>query len=120
MGDLPEPRVTPSMPFFETGVDFCGPFPAKAYNLRSLCLFKLYIFIFVCFSTKAVHFETVTDLSSSAFITVLSRFILRRGLPKNIYCDYGTNFIGANTILKINENRQHISDFDSALNSFSL
>jgi len=100
MGDLPEPRVTPSRPFLDTGVDFCGPFVAKAHNLKSMRHFKLYICIFVCFSTKAVHLETTTELSSPAFISALTRFVSRRGICKNLYCDNGTNFVGANNILK--------------------
>lgn len=121
MGDLPEPRVAPSRPFLDSGVDFCGPFIAKAHNLRSLRFFKLYVCIFVCFTTKAVHFETVTELSSSAFISALSRFVSRRGLCRNVYCDNGTNFVGANKILKSavttflnsQENQQVITEFST-------
>lgn len=39
----------------------------------TLRVFKLYICIFVCFATKAVHLETVTDLFSVAFDAALSR-----------------------------------------------
>ncbi|XP_054276847.1 uncharacterized protein LOC128995847 [Macrosteles quadrilineatus] len=96
MGDLPKPRVTPSRPFLNTGLDYGGPFNIKVHNLRSIRLTKAYICIFVCLATKAVHIEVATDLSTDAFIAALTRFVSRRGLCKNIYSDCGTNFVGAN------------------------
>src|SRR5439155_15589177 len=36
-------------------------------------------------------------LSTNGFIAALTRFISRRGLPSDIYCDGGTNFVGAKT-----------------------
>jgi hypothetical protein len=50
--------------------------------------------------TKAIHLEVVTDLSTPAFIAALTRFTSRRGLPTDIYCDGGTNFIGARNELE--------------------
>jgi len=38
----------------------------------------------------------MTDLSTNAFLTAFDRFVARRGLPTDVYTDYGTNFIGAN------------------------
>ena len=46
-------------------------------------------------STRAVHIELVCNLLTENFILVLPRFISRRGHPKNIYSDNGTNFTGA-------------------------
>jgi hypothetical protein len=100
MGNLPTARVTPSRPFLNTGVDYGGPFNIKVYNLRSIRYMKAYICVFVCLVTKAVHIEVATDLSTEAFIAALTRFASRRGLPKNIYCDCGTNFVGADNALK--------------------
>lgn len=34
MGNLPSERVNPSPPFYNTGVDFCGPFSIKYRNQR--------------------------------------------------------------------------------------
>ena len=51
--------------------------------------------MFVCLTTKAVHLELVTDLTSAAFIAALWRFIARRGWPNIIWSDHGTNFIRA-------------------------
>ena len=42
-----------------------------------------------------MHLELVESLSSESFINALLRFWARRGDPKEIYSDNGTNFIGA-------------------------
>ncbi|CAI6373551.1 unnamed protein product [Macrosiphum euphorbiae] len=46
-------------------------------------------------TTKAVHLESVSSLSTEAFLFTLDRFVARRGLPSSIYSDCGTNFVGA-------------------------
>jgi hypothetical protein len=42
----------------------------------------------------------VTDLTADSFLAALTRFVSRRGLPKDVFSDCGTNFVGANTKLK--------------------
>ncbi len=56
--------------------------------------------IFVCFVTKAVHIEIVSDMTSDAFLAAFRRFTARRGPCANIYSDNGTTFIGANRFLQ--------------------
>ena len=46
-------------------------------------------------STCAARIELVVNLSTDNFILALHRFISRRGHPKNIFSDNGSNFIGA-------------------------
>ncbi|GFS31166.1 integrase catalytic domain-containing protein [Trichonephila inaurata madagascariensis] len=46
-------------------------------------------------ATKAVHIEAVGDLTTDSFIAALRRFSARRGTPRHIYSDNGTNFVGA-------------------------
>ncbi|XP_035227769.1 uncharacterized protein LOC118199973 [Stegodyphus dumicola] len=100
MGDLPSPRVQPSRPFAVTGVDYAGPYSIKSQVGRRTKTFKCYVSIFVCFSTKAVHLELVSDLSTSTFLAALKRFIARRGKPSKISSDCATNFKGASKELK--------------------
>lgn len=95
MADLPKPRVTPSRPFTHTGVDFTGQVEIKVNKGRGIKTSKAYIAVFVCLCTKATHLELVSDLSSAAFLAALKRLCARRGTPKHLYSDNGTNFVGA-------------------------
>jgi hypothetical protein len=95
MGQLPSSRVRPSRAFETVGIDYAGPVMIKQGSPRSKSTTKGYIAIFVCFSTKAVHIEVVTRLTTEAFISALRRFIARRGRPNTIFSDNGTNFQGA-------------------------
>ncbi|KXJ70776.1 hypothetical protein RP20_CCG022513 [Aedes albopictus] len=98
MGNLPEARVVPSAPFSRTGVDFAGPIFIRRGGRKSVPV-KAYISLFICLSTKAIHFEVVSDLTAAAFIAALHRFVARRGLVEEIHSDNGTNFAGARTEL---------------------
>ncbi|GFS51332.1 integrase catalytic domain-containing protein [Trichonephila clavipes] len=100
MGNLPKERVRENFPFDCSGIDFIGPFWIKSNKQRKSSLYKTYVSIFVCFVTKAVHFELVSDLTTQAFIASLKRFIARRGRPSLIFSDNGKTFIGANAELK--------------------
>ncbi|UYV75619.1 hypothetical protein LAZ67_13000765, partial [Cordylochernes scorpioides] len=99
MGELPLERVVPSRPFQRVGVDLAGPIITKPVLKRSKILFKTYIVLFICFSTKAIHLEVVSDLTAEAFIATLRRFTSRRGLPSDIFSDNATNFKLANRVL---------------------
>lgn len=100
MGDLPAARSNPTRPFYNCGVDFTGYVDVKTNKGRGVKTTKGYISVFVCMVTKAVHLELVSDLSSSAFLAALRRMAARRGAPRHIYCDNGTNFVGASRILQ--------------------
>ncbi|XP_004533440.1 uncharacterized protein LOC101460272 [Ceratitis capitata] len=102
MADLPVERVQASRPFFTTGIDFCGPFYYQS-EIRNRQPLKCYIALLICFATKAVHPEfIVKDLSTSALLTALKRFISIRGKPKTIWTDNATNFVGAkNELLEL-------------------
>ena len=100
MGQLPPDRTNPAPAFATTGLDYAGPFTIKYGYTRKPVLVKAYLAIFVCFCTKAVHLEMVSDLSTPAFLAALKRFISRRGLPKHIHSDNGSNFLGARNDLR--------------------
>ena len=51
--------------------------------------------LFVCFSSKAIHLELTSDLSTQGCLCALRRFIARRGRPGHIHSDNGKNFQGA-------------------------
>lgn len=100
MGPLPAPRVTVSRPFSHCGVDYAGPVTLREGNRRNSRNRKAYIAVFVCFATKAVHLEVVSDLTTDAFIAALKRLISRRGKPNQMHSDNATTFVGAQRQLK--------------------
>jgi hypothetical protein len=100
MGTLPSERTTCSPPFNHVGVDFCGPLLIKDKSQRKNKLYKVYVAVFVCFVTKAMHIELVSDLTSEAFIACLKRLFARRGKSAFVYSDNAGNFVGANAELK--------------------
>ncbi|XP_037930081.1 uncharacterized protein LOC119664701, partial [Teleopsis dalmanni] len=95
MGYMPSHRINVSHPFEHTGIDYAGPIYMKCSKGRGQKSFKGYISVFICMSTKAIHLEAVSDLSTEAFMAALKRFFSRRGKSAHLYSDNGTNFIDA-------------------------
>ena len=52
--------------------------------------------------TRAVHIESVADLSTESFIAAFQRFSTRRGFPAVMMSDNGTNFVGTKNFLDKN------------------
>lgn len=95
MADLPLDRCQVSAPFYKVGVDYAGPFSITTGRIRGARVTKAYVCAFVCFTTKAVHLELASDLTTPCFIAAYRRFISRRGNSAMIFSDNGTNFVGA-------------------------
>nr|XP_024215960.1 uncharacterized protein LOC106692822 [Halyomorpha halys] len=100
MAPLPRARFEEIRPFAQTGVDYAGPFLIKESKRRNASLGKAYLCLFICMSSKALHLELVSALTTTAFLACLDRFISRRGAPSTIWSDHGTNFVGASRFLK--------------------
>ncbi|XP_065090831.1 uncharacterized protein LOC135711805 [Ochlerotatus camptorhynchus] len=96
--DLPVSRVSPTHPFSVCGLDYCGPFYVKS-AIRKRGPTKVYVAIFVCFSTRAVHIELVSDLTTTAFLAALRRLVTRRGKVVELHSDNATTFKGASHTL---------------------
>ncbi|XP_033213946.1 uncharacterized protein LOC117171010 [Belonocnema kinseyi] len=96
MGNLPLERVSFSGSFLNIGVDYCGAFYIKEKRFRNRNKIKVYVAIYICMSTKAVHLELVSDLTTDAFIASLKPLFSRRGKSRTTHSDYATNFVGAN------------------------
>ncbi|XP_051175592.1 uncharacterized protein LOC127290821 [Leptopilina boulardi] len=92
MGDLPPARIEPARPFTNCGLDYAGPFQLRATKGRGFKSYKGYIVVFVCFATKAIHLEAVSDMTTSTFLAAYRRFTGRRGLCRRLYSDNGTTF----------------------------
>ena len=98
MADLPSSRVNPGRPFLICGTDFCGQFLISHRHGRGVKPLKMYACVFVCFTTKAVHFKLVGDLSENSCIAALKRFIAWQERPVKIFSNCGTNYIRAKII----------------------
>lgn len=64
MGDLPSVRCTPARPFLHSGVDYAGPISIRTTKGRGHHAYKGYICLFICMSTRAIHLEVVSDMST--------------------------------------------------------
>lgn len=51
--------------------------------------------LFTCLSTRAIHIELASSLTTDSAIMAIQRFIGRRGVPGTFYSDNGTNFTSA-------------------------
>ncbi|CAL8088051.1 unnamed protein product [Calicophoron daubneyi] len=96
MAPLPTARVqTGWYPFMHVGLDYFGPIEVKCARSRE----KRYGCIITCLQSRAVYLDVAYDMSTDAFLLLLSRFVARRGLPSDIYSDNGSNFVGASKVL---------------------
>ena len=86
---VPDFRVRQAPAFSKVGVDFAGPLYVKATagGMR-----KVYIALFSCCVTRAIHLELVEDLTAEAFRRALRRFAARRGTPTLIVSDNAKTF----------------------------
>ena len=97
MADLPRSRlVSNEPPFLYVGIDYFGPILVK----RARSQLKKYGCVFSCLTTRAEHIEVADDMTTNCFINAFRRFtcIARRGQPKEVFSDNGTNFKGAESI----------------------
>ena len=91
--DLPAERVSEDPPFSHVGVDYAGPFHIKVANEQAEeRQEKVYVCLFTCTATRAVHLELTRDIGVGTFILALRRFASRRGLPATIISDNAKTF----------------------------
>ena len=79
--------------FYNIGIDYAGPvYVYNVYN-KDNELFKAWISLITCQSSRAVYLDLATDYSGKSCINVLRRCFSRRGTPNLIISDNGTSFI---------------------------
>ena len=76
---LPEHRVSCDFPFQYVGVDYAGPLYVRDNYSKSAELFKAYILVFTCATTRCTHLELGTDFTIETLILAIKRFLFRRG-----------------------------------------
>ncbi|XP_058797666.1 uncharacterized protein LOC131667915 [Phymastichus coffea] len=97
MADLPRCRVAHNQrSFSHCGVDYFGPMLVKIGRRRE----KRWGVLFTCMTTRAIHLELANSLSASSAIMAIQRFACRRGFPRAMYSDNGTNFAKASKELR--------------------
>jgi hypothetical protein len=93
--DLPASRVSEAPPFTNVGLDFAGPlFVREGHDKEgsSENSIKVYVLLFTCASTRAVHLELTPSLSVPAFLRAFRRYASRRGLPALLISDNAKTF----------------------------
>ena len=105
---LPGFRVNEAPPFTHAAVDFAGPLYVRGTNSSEER--KVWICLFTCCVTRAIHLEMVNELSTSAFIRCLKRFTARRGLPRRIISDNAKTFKAAAKAIESMLNHPDVKD----------
>ena len=86
---VPTFLVKQAKPFSTIGVDFAGPlFVRKEGNQTE----KVYIALFTCSSTRAVHLDLVEDMCASTFLRCFRKFVARKGTPALVVSDNAKTF----------------------------
>ena len=108
---LPDFRVTEAPPFLYCGVDFAGPLYVKGSDGSGSS--KVWIALYTCCVTRAVHLELIPDMSTQTFIRSFKRFSARRGVPAQIVLDNAKTFVSAaqtlQDVLRSPEVQQHFA-----------
>lgn len=116
MAPLPKLRtVDPWSAFSKVGVDYAGPFATTQGRGRSPA--KRYICLFTCLQSRAVHLEPVYSMDTAGFLMAFGRFCNRRGTPKEVLSDNGSNFKAAEKELTAAVKALKNSDLAAAMSS---
>ncbi|MES9974415.1 MAG: DUF1759 domain-containing protein [Candidatus Thiodiazotropha sp.] len=89
---LPKDRLRESPPFTVTGVDFTGALYIKGKDGNQE---KVYICLFTCANTRAVHLEVVSNLTEEAFLLAFRRFAARMSTPKVMISDNALTYVAS-------------------------
>ncbi|XP_062557339.1 uncharacterized protein LOC134222212 [Armigeres subalbatus] len=117
MATLPPARLATNVrPFSYVGVDYFGPLLTKVGRSNV----KRWIALFTCLTVRAVHLEIAYSLSTASCISCVRRFIGRRGSPLEIISDNGTNFQGAERILREQIDRELAVTFTNTTTKWSF
>ncbi|QQP40501.1 Uncharacterized protein FKW44_014566, partial [Caligus rogercresseyi] len=111
MAPLPTIRMDNPSPWRNVGIDYLGPLHCKhlceeAFSNR--CphppTFKVWLALFTCLHTRAIHVEIIESCSTREFLQTLRRFVGRYGKPTIIYSDNARHFVAANKQLQTLKN----------------
>ena len=101
---LPKDRLKEAPPFTVTGVDFTGALQIRNKDGNTG---KVYICLFTCANTRAIHLELVPNLSEETFLLAFRRFAARKSVPQIMLSDNALTYTAAaKTIERITKSLQ--------------
>ena len=106
---LPPFRVKEAQPFSFTGVDFAGPLYVRDTTASGAS--KVWICLYTCCATRAIHLDLVPDLTTEAFIRCFKRFSARRGVPVRMISDNAKTFKSAANLVREMVEDPGVTDF---------
>ena len=95
--NLPRLRLRDDVPFSGTGVDYFGPLYCREIFTKNSPMYKCWVVLYTCASTRGVVLDLVHSNHSQTFINSFRRFVARRGCPVTVLSDNGKSFIAENT-----------------------
>ena len=96
---MPLERVCPTPPFIKVIVDLAGHLLVNPI-LSPRAIIKVWILIYLCDMSKALHIEVVDSMTSSAIINAFRSYFVIRDTPAQISNDPGKYFLGAKIIMQ--------------------
>ncbi|XP_057377031.1 uncharacterized protein LOC130698388 [Daphnia carinata] len=111
---LPACRVSNDFPFTTTGVDFTGAFTIRGQKDIKKQDKEVYVLLFTCASSRAIHLEVVDDLATKTFLEAFRCFTSHHAIPSVIISDNAKTFeAAAKTFQKLFQSaeiQRHFSD----------
>ena len=126
---LPLDRIREAEPFEIIGVDYAGPLyvwedflqgpetrkpkedKVKKKKNKRLRMRKVYILLFTCAVTRAVHIELVPDQTAHTFVLALRNLFADRRTSSVIYSDNAKTFYKVNKYLRSLRRNPEVFDF---------
>ena len=93
LSQLPELRFDDTYPFSNCGVDYLGPVFCLPVYGNSSDLYKAYVVLYTCTTTRAVILDVVSNANTDNFLNSFKRFLSRRGCPTKMISDNGSVFV---------------------------
>ena len=113
---LPKERVSNGPPFSNMGIDFAGPLYVRETSTSNDQI-KVYVCLYTCASTRAVHLELTKELSAVAFLQSFRKFCARRGVPAVIMSDNAKTFKHSSKeikkIVRSDQVREHLTNYNT-------
>ena len=81
-------------PFMVVGIDYLGPIMVNDGEFK-----KNWICLFTCLQVRAVYLELIDTMSAEGFLFCFRRFVARRGKPKLVISDNGSQLKLGNEII---------------------